>query len=118
MQKLSRNFSREEFACQCGCGYDTVDVILIMLLESVRRHFDKPVTITSGCRCEHHNNNVGGSSRSQHLLGRAADIVVKDVEPLKVYQFLDITWPDRYGFGNYETFTHVDSRNSRARWRG
>ena len=76
MGDLSEHFSREEMACKCGCGLDTVDAELLSLLEKIRAHFDRPITINSGCRCEAHNRAVGGSKNSQHLIGRAADIVV------------------------------------------
>lgn len=116
MGDLSAHFSRREFACKCGCGYDTVDVQLLEACEAVRQHFGAPVTITSGCRCGAHNARVGGSPKSQHLLGRAADIVVQGVPPSEVAKYLDRTFPGRYGIGRYPTFTHIDTRGTAARW--
>jgi uncharacterized protein YcbK (DUF882 family) len=115
MIKLSKHFVRSEFQCRCGCGFDTVDAVLINILEDVREHFNKPVHITSGCRCLEHNEREGGSSKSQHLLGRAADIIVADTEPDDVARYLEITLGG-CGIGRYPTFTHVDSRNVAARW--
>jgi len=77
MGNVSQNFNRSEFACKCGCGFSTVDVDLIKVLEVVRRRFGKPITINSACRCEDHNKNIGGSYGSKHKQGIAADIVVK-----------------------------------------
>ena len=77
MGDLSKNFNRAEFACQCGCGEDTIDYATVELCEAVREHFCQPVTITSGIRCMWHNERVGGSANSLHVLGRAADIVVR-----------------------------------------
>jgi uncharacterized protein YcbK (DUF882 family) len=114
--KVSKNFSREEFACKCGCGFSVVDVELLDILERVRVHFNSPVKINSACRCNEHNINVGGSIGSKHKLGIAADIVVLGVEPEVVHNFLDNHAPNRYGLGNYETFTHVDVRESKARF--
>tara|TARA_R110002012_G_scaffold263287_3_gene446011 strand:+ start:236 stop:586 length:351 start_codon:yes stop_codon:yes gene_type:complete len=115
--RIGKFFLREEFACNCNCGFDTVDTELITILDKVRMHFAKPVTITSGCRCPEYNGKVGGALRSQHVLGRAADIQVKDTDPADVAAYLeDIQAP---GVGRYNTFTHVDSRSSRgARWKG
>ena len=88
-----------------------------MTLETVREHFGKPVIITSACRCEAHNERVGGSMASQHKLGRAADIIVKGVDPEDVAEWLNIV--NDGGVGEYSTFTHVDSRSGRkARWIG
>jgi uncharacterized protein YcbK (DUF882 family) len=117
MIKISEHFTRHEFSCKCGCGFDTVDVALVALLERVRNHFDKPVIVTSGCRCEMYNEHIGGSSGSLHKKGRAADIIVADTEPDDVADYLENINPDG-GVGRYSTFTHVDSRNIKARWEG
>lgn len=118
MIKVSNSFLRNEFQCQCGCGFDTVDVELIKIVQGVRDQFGLPVTITSGCRCPSHNASVGGAQSSQHVLGRAADIQVAGVAPQDVQAYLHGRYPDSYGIGSYPTFTHVDSRGSKARWQG
>lgn len=119
MGDLSKNFSRHEFACNCGCGYDTVDKELVDILQDVRDHFGAAVTVTSGCRCEAYNAKVGGSPGSQHRLGRAADIVVDGVAPAAVHEYLAGKISGRFGLGSYATFTHVDTRsNGPARWGG
>lgn len=114
--KLSKYFDRDEFECGCGCGYDTVDSELLDVLEDVRVRFDAPVIINSACRCTTHNDYVGGKPSSQHLKGRAADIAVKGVDPTEVYQYLSMKYPNEYGLGKYKTFTHIDTRNFKARW--
>ena len=117
MSNLSDNFNRSEFACSCGCGFDTVDIELIKLLESIRTHFGKAVNINSGCRCPEHNAREGGVKTSQHLLGRAADIFIMTVPPIEVAKYIDSKWPNRFGVGVYNSFTHIDSRsNGPARW--
>ena len=108
---LSKNFKRSEFACKCGCGFDTVDTELLRLLENIRNYFNRPVHITSACRCENHNQFVGGSRNSQHKRGRAADIIVQDIEPDDVAMFAE-TIMTSGGIGRYSTFTHVDTRTS------
>ena len=116
MGDLSENFSRSEFACGCGCGFDTVDVELIPILEDVRERFSLPIRISSAARCVIHNASVGGKKSSQHKLGRAADIVIEGVDAGDVYDYLNETYPDDYGMGKYQTFTHIDTRGKRARW--
>lgn len=119
MPKISQHFARSEFACQCGnCPQaqdPTVDVTLIQILEELRRHFNTPITITSGVRCKSHNASVGGSVFSKHLEGKAADVLLNGVTPDRVYDYLVDRYPG-YGFGKYETFTHIDSRGLKARW--
>jgi uncharacterized protein YcbK (DUF882 family) len=93
---------------------DSVDAGLVTALEKIRAHFDAPITITSGCRCEAYNRQVGGAADSQHKKSRAADIKVKGVDPSAVYEWVD-GWHTG-GAGRYRTFTHIDSRNNPARW--
>lgn len=109
-------FKRKEFACKCGCGFDTVDYKLLEIVENVRAHFNKPTTITSGCRCEKHNKSVGGASGSFHTIGKACDLKVKDTDPLEVYKFIDNKYPNTFGLGLYNSWVHVDSRTNKARW--
>lgn len=109
------HFKESEFACSC-CGETKISQHLISVLELVRMHFNKPVTVTSSYRCEKHNASVGGAKNSKHLLGIAADIQVKDIEPKLVYQFIDTTFPNSYGLGSYDSFTHIDVRPTKARW--
>lgn len=114
--KLSPHFSRPEFACGCGCGFDVVDAELLIVLEGLRAHFDHPVTINSGARCAHHNLFVGGAPDSQHRLGKAADVVVKGIPAAVVANYLEDTYPETYGIGRYSGRTHADVRSNRARW--
>lgn len=117
MGDLSEHFSRREFACRCGCGLDTIDAETMRLCEIARAIEGGPAEVKSGHRCALHNAAVGGAVHSQHVLGRAADLGVSD--PARVYQRLCDTFPDRYGFGLYATFVHVDSRGGPpARWKG
>ncbi|WP_447926932.1 D-Ala-D-Ala carboxypeptidase family metallohydrolase [Vreelandella sp. EE27] len=115
---LSTHFRRSEFACKCGCGFDTVDLETLMLLEDIRTHFDQPVIINSGCRCATYNRRVGGASASQHVFGRAADIRVQGIDPATVASYVEQKHPNA-SVGRYNTFTHVDTRTSGpARWPG
>lgn len=111
---ISEHFKRSEFACKCGCGLDTVDVLLVRYLEKIRAHFGQPVVVSSGCRCPGYNKGVGGAKKSLHLFGRAADIVVSSVLSQDVADYAEsIGVP---GVGRYKTFTHIDSRNNTTRW--
>jgi len=126
MGDISTHFSRREFACKgtdCDCRgtFDTVDATLLRFLEDIRRHFDRRVTVLSGCRCLGHNATVGGampddrgSGGSQHLYGRAADIVVDGIDPALVYELAQQM--EVGGLGAYSGWTHIDSRAGFARW--
>lgn len=111
--KLSNNFDRIEFSCKCGCGFDTVDVLLLQAAENARKYVG-PFTPNSACRCVKYNKLVGGVSTSQHLFGKAIDIPTKNPEGL--YNFLDELYPNNYGLGLYNSFVHIDVRDKKARW--
>lgn len=116
MGDISTHFDRREFECGCGCGGNTVDVDLVEILEKIRHHFNKPIKINSGFRCPVHNSNINGSPTSQHLKGKAADIVVKDTDVNKVHEYACKILNNHGGVGKYDTFTHVDCRQKLARW--
>lgn len=118
MGDLSDNFSRREFECSCGCGFDTVDIELVKALQDVRDYFGKPVKISSGCRCPLQNKRVKGSLGSQHMEGRAADFSVAGVQDHDVQAYVKTKYPDKYGIGCYGYWTHLDTRGGCARWRG
>lgn len=113
--KLTKNLSREEFRCPC-CDFDTVDYELVLLLQDVRDHFNAPVHINSGCRCESRNRAIGGAPKSQHLLGRAADFVVAGVTCADVYAYLHGKMGKTGGLKNYGGWIHADTRT--GYWRG
>lgn len=75
MGDISLNFSRREFACKDGCGRDWPDPDLVRVLERVRYLKGRPMKVVSGIRCADRNREVGGSKESQHIVGRAADVV-------------------------------------------
>lgn len=116
MGNVSKNFSRLEFACKDLCGFDVVDIELVHLLQSLRTRFNRKITIVSGCRCLQHNQRVGGSERSQHLFGKAADFTVEGIWPITIYEYLAQIYPLSYGIGLYATFVHIDVRSKKARW--
>ena len=122
---LSPHFHVREFRCKDGTDTVMVDEALTVVLQCIREHFGKPVTITSGYRTASHNKKVGGSRSSQHLLGRAADIRVQGVSVEDVAAYAERLMPDWGGVGRYPVkagratgWVHVDTRADKARWRG
>ena len=117
---LSRSFRAKEFACKDGTDPLFVDSELVQVLQAIREHFGKPVTITSGYRTASHNTKVGGSKSSQHLLGRAADFYVEGVPVETVAAYAETLLPGTGGIGRYPAkgFVHVDVRKAKSRWTG
>lgn len=114
---MSRHFTQAEFKCKCGCNTYVFNAGLIIALEAARKFFNAPVTITSSTRCLKHNESVGGKVGSRHLIGEAADIVIKGVHPDDVYcYFNESAYANIIGLGSYGDFTHIDMRGYKARW--
>lgn len=122
-KKLSPNFTVYEFRCRDGSDVVMIDESLVMLLQCIREHFGKPITITSGYRTAAHNTAVGGAKSSQHLLGRAADIQVAGVPVEDVAAYAESLLPGWGGVGRYPVkagrtkgWVHVDTRAKKSRW--
>ena len=120
---ITKNFKVSEFSCHGSgcCSTVTIDTKLAEYLQNIRDHFGKPVTITSGYRCEKHNKAVGGATGSYHAKGQAADIVVSGVAPAEVAKYAESIGIK--GIGLYETnrdghFVHVDTRTTKSFWYG
>ena len=117
-KKLSTNFRVKEFACTDGSDPVFIDTDLVKILQKIRNHFGKSVTITSAYRTPTKNKAVGGETYSQHLYGKAADIKVSGVSPKKVAAYAEKLLVNKGGIGTYSTFTHIDVRATKSRWKG
>jgi len=122
--KLTNNFSKSEFECSCGCEmplevFHNIQKVANQL-QKLRDATGKSITINSAYRCVKHNKAIGGVDSSQHILGKASDIVVKGVEPSITFDLIDLFINDcemlQGGLGNYNSFTHYDIRKIKARW--
>lgn len=117
-KQLTRNFKVREFKCQDDTDPVFIDLELVGILQQVRDHFGKAVTITSAFRTASHNKKVGGATYSQHCYGKAADIKVSGVAASAVADYVETLMPNTGGIGRYPTFTHVDVRTTKSRWNG
>ena len=117
-KKLSTNFRVREFACTDGSDPIFIDSDLVNVLQKIRTHFGKSVTITSAYRTPTKNKACGGSTYSQHLYGKAADVKIAGVAPKKVAAYAETLLKNKGGIGIYSTFTHIDVRSTKSRWKG
>ena len=124
-RRLAPSFAVREFRCRDGTDTIMIDEGLVVLLQCIREHFGKPITITSGYRTATHNTAVGGAKSSQHLLGRAADIQVQGVSVEDVAAYAESLMPTWGGVGRYPVkagrtkgWVHVDTRPNKSRWTG
>lgn len=117
---LSTDFTVQEFACKDGSDPVFIDTELVALLQGIRTHFGRPVTVNSGFRTAAHNKAAGGVSDSQHCYGRAADIRVPGVSTEQLAAYAETLLPGTGGIGRYPAkgFVHVDVRKAKSRWAG
>lgn len=105
-EKLTDDFYRDEFACRCGCGEDSINLHLVYRLQKVRDEIGGPIKITSGCRCAKHNEVEGGNPFSAHLSGDAADISCAHSNKRMTLLPVLCRFFRRVGVG--DSFVHVD----------
>lgn len=122
--KLTDNFSRWEFECKDGSEMPDHVVFntykLSVALQTIRGCIGYPIAITNAYRSLEHNRSIGSKDTSQHIQGKAADLQVKEMSVLDLYETIEtlIEWghiPEG-GLGIYNTFVHYDIRGTKARW--
>ena len=107
-----RYFTRAEFRCPCPrCGGFPVEPEekLVQLADQVREHFGSPVIVSSGVRCQAHNDELPGSAKnSYHVKGKAMDFCVRGVPGATLLAYVK-TLPVHYAYqiGNSD-FVHMD----------
>ena len=115
--QITRNFKYGEFRCP-HCGGNHIQVRFVEKLQEARDYSNElgPGTsyrINSGWRCQVHNEEVGGTRKSPHMDGLAADIAVSNN-----YRRMCIVYGlIKAGFtrlGVYRKFIHADMRDSRV----
>ena len=121
---MTKNFSKSEFESKCGREmpeevYHNV-VKIANQLQYLRDYLGKPIRVNSAYRSPEHNASVGGVKTSQHILGKAADIVIKGMPTEILYQHIEDAISNgemlQGGLGLYDTFVHYDIRGTKARW--
>lgn len=120
-EPVSLHFVSSDFDCKC----DDRECVTTELDENLPKCLDQlweavgPLKITSGFRCQKHNQSVGGSPTSQHLLGRAADVksergmlgIAIENAAKKIDRF------NHGGIGTAYEWCHLDIRGTGpARW--
>ncbi|MFJ1323292.1 YcbK family protein [Capnocytophaga canis] len=123
--QLTQNFTKSEFDSKDGAvmPQEVLKNIkeLARNLQVLRDVLGKRITINSGYRSPAYNAQIrGAASNSQHMYGRAADIVVQGIAPEKVAQTIETLIAQgkmkQGGLAVYDSFVHYDIRGQKARW--
>ena len=104
----SKYFTDKELACRC-CGVNGITPAFLEKLDELREKYGKPIILNSAFRCPKHNQAIGGSPNSQHVLGLAVDISCTNSQERA--QLLDASYIVGFrGRGIAKTFVHLDLR--------
>ena len=107
-------FTREEFACKCGCGRNEIPDSFIQDMDELREACGFPLTINSGWRCENHPKEAAKERPGQHNYA-AADIKSYNGGQLYIIQQKAF----ELGFNGIAAgkgFVHVDNRAKKTSW--
>ncbi|QDP51311.1 MAG: putative peptidase M15 [Prokaryotic dsDNA virus sp.] len=124
--KLSKNFKKSEFKCRDGTKVperlmENLEE-LVENLQIIRDFIGVPMHIISGYRTPSYNKKIGGSTKSQHMKAKAADIVVKTLSPAALRDIINHLIEEgkikKGGVGLYRKFVHYDVRGRNTRWYG
>jgi uncharacterized protein YcbK (DUF882 family) len=103
-------FKKSEFRMNGMVVYDKMDGLFLSKLDTLRDLCSFTFTLNSTWRSPEYNQSVGGSPKSKHLEGIAADIHCPNsdnrAELVKNALNLGLT------VGVYKTFVHVDDREN------
>lgn len=132
--QVTDHFRAEEFAQKSKHGIHSMDypgewiedrlLPLCRQLEALRGFVNQPIRIISGYRSEAYNRAIGGARHSQHVQGRAADIVIPGITAAGVHRIIKklVAAGEMQlgGLGKYQGFVHVDIRPSDrlVQWEG
>lgn len=135
-KKLTKNFKEKEFVESRFFGDFQKEVnklyksneevrsntkLLAEQLQVLRDELNKPVSINIGYRPLEWELKQGRSGKSQHVLGKAADFVVKGMSPddlANVIKRLIRTGKMKDGgLGVYSSWVHYDIGGKGRRWR-
>ena len=114
---ITPNFSRSEMACRCGCGLDEMDQEFMRMLQALRDEI-VPMPVTSGFRCDAHNNEVSTVKNGPHTLAKAADILISGERAMQLFEKARQIGFSGIGLNqkghHHRRFVHVDTLDRRA----
>jgi len=118
--RLSDNFSLREFLRSGTAARHGIDMtpppevvenlqrLCRDVLQPLREYLGTAVMVTSGYRPPELNRLIGGSAKSQHMLGEAADIIAVGYRPIEVAESIRLLQlPYHQLIHEFGDWTHV-----------
>ena len=110
-------FTAPELACRCGCRLLRLDSRFEEALTALRLEFGEPMIVNSCCRCEQHNEAVGGHKHSLHVadypVHAAQGTMAIDIRSTDVayrWRLCRLAMKQGWSVGSAKTFLHLDRR--------
>lgn len=129
--KISEHFTLEEMTFSQTAARDGIDnrpgereiaalqELCSHILQPLRSALEQPLTVTSGYRSPRLNRAIGGAGTSQHMEGRAADLVCFNMSAKRLFKsVLELKLPfDQliYEGGKQSIWVHVSFDPSKDR---
>ena len=121
--RITPHFAAHEFDEHTGRHWPgdvagQLELVCVRYLEPLRRLYG-PVHIVSGYRSESYNRRIGGAPHSYHVwsadrMGLAVDLRCERGRPRDWFHSAEQMGPG--GLHAYDTWLHLDSRGTKARW--
>ena len=120
---ITANFSVNEMACRCGCGTSEMDPEFMRMLQELRDQMQGPLLVSSGRRCDHHNDAVSTAKNKKkgvHTLGQDSDILISGERAMLLFEkarkigFSGIGLSQRGP--HQDRFVHLDTKPRKALW--
>ena len=120
---ITPNFSKSEMSCRCGCGSYEMDDEFMRMLQELRNQMQGPLRVSSGRRCDHHNERVSTAKNKKngvHTLGQASDIMISGERAMLLFKeacqigFSGIGLSQRGP--HQDQFVHLDTKPRKALW--
>jgi zinc D-Ala-D-Ala carboxypeptidase len=115
-EMLTKNFSKAEMACKCGCGLCNPDPEFMAMVQKVRDLCRFSLSPSSGCRCKKHNSNVSKTPDSAHTpqdydgYTHAIDIIFgNDSQCFAILKHAYTVGFTRIGINFAKKFIHLDN---------
>ena len=113
-----REFTISDYAVRHGIDNTPNELIIGNLkmlceytLEPLREIVKRPIIITSGYRCYDLNKAIGGSDTSQHVDGKAADIIVPNMSVDELFELGSKYVPHDQIIHEFARWVHVSYSN-------
>ena len=107
-------FGRAEFQCNCNGKYcdgfpAEPHPVLVKVADRIRAALGAPALVSSGVRCQQHNDSLPGSVyNSRHISGKAMDFCIVGKNSTELLKVVVVQPEIRYAYAIDHNYVHMD----------